>query len=451
MRSIVAPGETPATVTARIAAIALNRPGRWWYVAFALSLMLLGAGILAVAWLFLHGTQVWGNDWPNMWGFPIINYVWWIGIASGGTLISALFFLTGAQWRTSINRIAESMTIFAAICAGIFPIIHLGRPWFFYWLIPYPNTMSLWPQFRSPLLWDFIAITAYVLSSILFWILGLIPDVASLRDRAQTRPAQLFYGILALGFRGTGPQWRRYHRAYGIMAAIMAPLVVSVHSVVGLDFAGAATPGWYSTQYPPFFVFGAALSGFGMVLLLLLPLRRILHLHPYVTDRHLDVLGRLLLLCSLGVSYCYVMDAFDVLYADDPAAKVMFQARLWGEYGWIYWLTILLNGLVPLLLWARSLRLRPTILFIVGLSVCIGMWCERFGIVIAVMHRPRLPSAWGSYAPTLDDYAILAGTIGLFSAGFLLFVRLLPVVSIAEMRQLILARDRRGESGLRAR
>jgi Ni/Fe-hydrogenase subunit HybB-like protein len=438
--AVVAPGETAATVTDRIAAINLQGPGAWWPWAFAFCLVLLGVGMGGVGWLFLHGVQVWGNDWPIVWGFPIINYVWWIGIASGGTLISALFFLTHSPWRTSINRTAEAMTVFAAACAGIYPIIHLGRSWFFYWLVPYPNTMGLWPQFKSPLLWDFIAVTAYVVSSVLFWFLGVIPDLASLRDRAATRRTQVFYGVLALGFRGTGLQWRRYHRSYGVMAAVMAPLVVSVHSVVGLDFAGAATPGWYSTQFPPFFVFGAALSGFGAVLLLLLPLRRLLGLYPYVTDRHLDALGQLLLLCSLGVSYCYMMDAFDVTYSDDHAAHVMFHERLFGEYGWIYWLTIALNCVLPLVLSWRAMRLRPVLLGLVGLGVFVGMWFERFGIVIVVMHRPRLPSAWGSYAPTLTDYIIFAGTFGLFGAGFLLFVRLMPVVSIAEMKQLILGR-----------
>jgi len=438
--AVVAAGETPATVTDRIAAISLHGPGRWWPWAFTFCLLLLGVGVLGVGWLFLHGVQVWGNDWPEVWGFPIINYVWWIGIASGGTLISALFFLTKSEWRTSINRTAEAMTIFAAACAGIYPIIHLGRPWFFYWLAPYPNTMGLWPQFKSPLLWDFIAVLTYVISSILFWYLGVIPDVASLRDRATARRPQVFYGILALGFRGTGPQWRRYHRSYGVMAAVMAPLVVSVHSVVGLDFAGAATPGWYSTQYPPFFVFGAALSGFGAVLMLLLPLRALLRLHPYVTARHLDVLGQLLLLCSLGVTYCYLMDAFDVSYTEDKAAHVMFAERVWGLYGWVYWLTIALNCVLPLSLAWRRVRLRPWLLGLVGVGVFVGMWFERFGIVIAVPHRPHLPSAWGSYAPTWNDCAIFAGTFGLFGAGFLLFVRLMPVISIAEMKQLILGR-----------
>ncbi len=434
---VILPGETLASVTDHIAGIALRRPGRWWTVAFTGALLLMGCGVAGVGWLFLEGIQAWGNDWPVMWGFAIINYVWWIGIASGGTLISALFFLTRSDWRTSINRMAEAMTVFAAVCAGIYPIIHLGRPWFFYWLIPYPNTMALWPQFHSPLGWDFIAITAYVLSSVMFILLGLIPDLASLRDRAGSRGAAVFYGILALGFRGSGPQWRRYHRAYGVMAAIMAPLVVSVHSIVGLDFAGAATPGWYSTQYPPFFVCGAALSGFGAVIMLLLPLRRVLRLQAYVTGRHFDVLGRLLLTASLAVSYCYMMDAFDVFYSGEPAARVQFLARIGGEYAWVYWLTLLLNCAVPLLLWSGRARMRAAVLFGVGLAVVVGMWFERFGIVITILERTNLPSAWGSYAPTLTDYAIFAGTIGLFSAGVLLFVRLLPVVSIAEMRQML--------------
>jgi len=437
---VVLPGETMASVTDHIADITLNPFGRWWGACFAFSVLLLGIGVLGVGWLFLHGIQTFGNNWPVMWGFPIINYVWWIGMASGGTLISALFFLTGSEWRTSINRIAEGMTVFAAACAGIYPIIHLGRPWFFYWLIPYPNTMGLWPQFRSPLGWDFIAVLAYVVSSVLFWLLGLIPDLAALRDRATGRRQQVFYGVLALGFRGTGPQWRRFHRSYGILAAVMAPLVVSVHSIVGLDFAGAATPGWYSTQYPPFFVCGAALSGFGLVIMLLLPLRRILRLQPYITSRHFDVLGRLLLLASLAVSYCYVMDAFDVFYSGEDAVRIQFIERISGEYGWVYQATLLLNCLLPITLWSRWMRSHAVPLFAIGLGVVVGMWFERFGIVVAVLHRTDLPSAWGGYAPSLTDYAIFAGTVGLFGAGFLLFVRLLPVVSIAEMRQLLATR-----------
>ena len=435
---VVFPRETPASVTDRICAIALNpHTPLWWWVAFGLSVALLGLGALSVGWLFATGVQAWGNNWPVMWGFDLINYVWWIGIASGGTLTSALFFLTRSAWRTSVNRIAESMTVFAAACAGLFPLIHLGRPWFFYWLFPYPNTMVLWPQFRSPLLWDFIAVITYIVASILFWFLGLMPDLAALRDRAQTRPRQVLYGVLAMGFRGTGPQWRRFHASYGLIAALMAPLVVSVHSIVGLDFAGAATPGWYSTQYPPFFVFGAVLSGFGVVLALMLPLRAAFNLHPYITDRHLDTLGKLLLTVSLAVSYCYMMDAFDIFYSGEVAERRQFLERLFGLYGPIYWLTLLLNCALPLVMCWRAARLRPWVLGTVGLGVVVGMWLERFGIVVAILHRTNLPSAWGDYSPTWDDFGILAGTVGLFGAGFLLFVRFLPVVSIAEMRQMI--------------
>ena len=435
---VISPRETPASVTDRIAGVALReRTHLWWWALMGVAVSLLGIGAFSVGWLFSNGVEVWGNDWPVMWGFPIINYVWWIGIASGGTLISSLFFITRAKWRTAVSRIAETMTLFAASCAGIYPVIHLGRPWFFYWLFPYPNTMTLWPQFRSPLLWDFIAVLTYVFASVMFWYLGALPDLAALRDRATSRPAQIFYGVLAGGFRGTGPQWRRFHASYAVIASIMAPLVVSVHSVVGLDFAGAATPGWYSTQYPPFFVFGAVLSGFGVVLMLVVPLRAALGLKPDITMRHLEVFGRLLLVTSLCVAYCYMMDAFDAFYTGTHDVRVQFLARIGGRYGWIYWATITLNCLLPQLLWSRRLRMRPVLLFLVGLSVVVGMWFERFQIVIVQLHRTNLPSAWGNYAPTIWDFGVFAGTGGLFLGGILLFVRFMPVIAIAEMRQMI--------------
>ncbi|MBV9750796.1 MAG: polysulfide reductase NrfD, partial [Acetobacteraceae bacterium] len=420
------------------AGVALREKTRlWWWALFLLALAMLGWGAFSVGWLFANGIEVWGNNWPVMWGFPLINYVWWIGIASGGTLISSLFFITRAKWRSGISRIAETVTLFAAACAGIYPLIHLGRPWFFYWLFPYPNTMTLWPQFRSPLLWDFIAVITYILCSVMFWVLGALPDFASLRDRATWRPAQIFYGILAMGFRGTGPQWRRFHAAYATIASIMAPLVCSVHSVVGLDFAGAAFPGWYSTQFPPFFVVGAVLSGFGVVLMLVVPLRVALGLKPDITERHLEVLGRLTLTTSLCLTYCYMMDAFDPFYAGEKAEIVQFMARVSGLYGWIYWLTITLNCVVPQLLWSRRLRNSPVMLWFIGWSVFIGMWFERFQIVEVQLHRPRLPSAWGIYIPTVWDFGVFAGTAGLFLAGILLFVRTMPVIPISEMRELI--------------
>ena len=442
---VVSPRETAASVTDRIAGVALREKTHlWWWALFLLALGMLGAGVFSVGWLFSNGVEVWGNDWPVMWGFPIINYVWWIGIASGGTMISSLFFVTRSKWRSAVSRIAETVTLLAAACAGIYPVIHLGRPWFFYWLFPYPNTMTLWPQFRSPLLWDFIAVLAYILCSAMFWTLGAMPDFASLRDRASWRPAQVFYGVLAMGFRGTGPQWRRFHASYAVIASIMAPLVCSVHSVVGLDFAGAATPGWYSTQYPPFFVFGAVLSGFGVVLMLVVPLRAALGLEADITERHLDVLGKLLLVMSLALTYCYLMDAFDAFYTGDHTNRVQFMARVFGPtYGWIYWATLALNCAVPQLLWWRWPRRSPAILFLVGLSVVVGMWFERFQIVAVELHRTNLPSAWGHYFPTVWDFGVFAGTGGIFLAGILLFVRTMPVIAISEMRELI----QEGKSG----
>ena len=435
---LVAPGQTPGSVTDRIADVALAAPRRlWWWAAFGVSFLLLGMGVASVAWLFTRGIAVFGNDWPVMWGFPIINYVWWIGIASGGTLTSALFYLTRSPWRNSVNRIAEGMTIFAAPCAGLYVIFHMGRPWFFYWLAPYPNTMTLWPQFRSPLLWDFIAVLTYILSSVMFWFLGMLPDLASLRDEARGRAQQVFYGILASGFRGTGPQWRRFHACYGVLAGIMAPMVVSVHSVVGLDFAAGATPGWYSTEYPPFFVFGAAFSGFGAVLLLLIPLRPLLGLDTVITRRHLDVLGKLLVVTSLCMSYCYIMDAFDVLYGGEPDTRRQFVLRVTGVYAWVYWCTLLFNCVVPLAVAFPRLRRMTPLLFGAAFSSVVGMWLERFGIVVPLLHSTNLPSSFGLYAPTFWDWSLFAGTVGLFGCGFLLFVRFLPVVSIAEVRELL--------------
>ena len=433
---------TPAAVTDRICGIVLHeRVGLWWWIALAASSALLGLGVVSVGWLFWKGVGVWGIDWPVVWGFAIINYVWWIAIASGGTFISALFFLVRVDWRTSINRIAETMMLCAAASAGIYPILHLGRPWFFYWLFPYPNTMTLWPQFRSPLLWDFMALLTYVVASVLFWYFGLLPDLAAMRDRARGRGAQMFYGVLAFGFRGTGGQWRHYKAAYGIMAALMAPLVVSVHSVVGLDFAGGETTGWHSTQFPPFFVFGALLSGFATVILLVIPMRHYFSLQTYITERHFEALGKLMVVSSLCMAYAYIMDVFTTFYGPDPADKTMFVARMFGRYAFVYWSTILFNVLLPQLLWVRRLRLNQPVLILVCLGAIVGMWFERVEIVVTSLHRTTLPSAWGDYWPTFWDWALMAGTIGLFLTMFLLLIRIVPTMSIAEMRELVRKRE----------
>ncbi|AHI24943.1 hydrogenase [Komagataeibacter xylinus] len=439
---LVFPTETPHSLTEHICATTLHEGEAgwtplWWWLGLGFALALLGMGVTSVAWLFYAGLGIWGIDWPVAWGFDILNYVWWIAIASGGTFISALFFLLRAPWRTALNRLAESLTLCAALCAAIFPILHLGRPRFFYWLFPYPNTMGLWAQFRSPLVWDFFAILAYVLCSVVFWYFGLLPDLATLRDRAQRRWQQVFYGVLALGFRGSGRQWRHYQPVYGVMAALMAPLVVSVHSIVGMDFAGGATPGWHSTQFPPFFVFGAALSGFAIVLMAVIPLRPAMKLQPYIMPRHISILGCLLLTSSLCVAYAYVMDVFSTYYGPDPADRIMFAFRLHGLYAPIYWGTIVLNIVLPQLLWWRAIRLNQPVVWLICLGVLIGMWLERFQIIVTSLARTQLSSAWGQYTPTVWEWSLLCSSIGLFLTTFLLLLRFVPMLAMAEMRTML--------------
>jgi molybdopterin-containing oxidoreductase family membrane subunit len=435
------PGVTAASMTDRICAIALReKPFLWWWVAFVPCMALTVLLMVAIVYLFYAGIGIWGVNWPVMWGFAILSYVWWIAIASGGTIISALFFLVRADWRDSINRIAESMMLFGAAAAGVYPILHLGRPWFFYWLFFYPNTMTLSAQFRSPLLWDFWALMTYVLASVLFWYFGLIPDLASVRDRARSPGKQRIYGVLACGFRGSSRQWKHMRATYGVMAAIMAPVVVSIHSIVGLDFAGAATPGWHSTEFPPFFVCGALLSGFAIVLLLIIPLRRLLNLEELMTGRHLDVLCKLLLTSSLCIAYAYLMDAFTTFYGGDHAERVMFTERVFGDYKPVYWGAMLFNCLLPQLLWFRRLRVNQLVIVLICLGVVVGMWLERYEIVVTSLHRPHLPSAWGIFHGTFWDWATLFGTVGMFLSGILLSVRYVPIVSMHEMRSLIAAR-----------
>jgi molybdopterin-containing oxidoreductase family membrane subunit len=436
---IVFEGPTLGTMTDQICAIPLGEHAfLWWWVALGVSSLGVGALVVAGVYLFYAGVGIWGIDWPVVWGFAIINYVWWIAIASGGTFISALFYLAGVEWRTSLNRLAETMTLFAAACAGIYPILHLGRPWLFYWLFPFPNSMTLWPQFRSPLLWDFFAILTYVLSSILFWYFGLIPDLATMRDVAKARSAQRFYGALALGFRGSRDQWRHYHATYGVLAAIMAPLVISVHSIVGLDFAGAATVGWHSTQFPPFFVFGALLSGFATVLLLIIPMRRLLGFEDFITGRHLDILCKMLLVSSLCLAYAYLMDAFTISYGGDEAEKVQFHQKIVGPSAPIFWSAVVLNVLAPQVMWFSRARLTQPLILFVSFGIIVGMWCERYQIVVMSLQTPRLQSTWGDFSPSIWDWLTLFGTIGFFAFGILLAVRFIPMIAMFEMRELIL-------------
>jgi len=391
---------------------------------------------VAASYLLVKGVGIWGINIPVAWGFAITNFVWWIGIGHAGTFISAILLLLHQEWRTSVNRFAESMTLFAVACAGLMPLLHLGRPWFFYWLIPYPDTMDLWPQFRSPLVWDVFAVSTYLTVSLVFWYIGLIPDLASMRDEAQKRWQKLIYGVLALGWRGCAKHWRRYQTAYLLLAGLSTPLVVSVHSVVSLDFTVSIVPGWHSTIFPPYFVAGAIFSGFAMVLTLAIPLRRFYRLEHFITLRHLDNCAKLLLTTGLIVDYSYLVETFMGWYSDDVFDSYVVTDRAIGYYSGAFWLVIFCNVIVIQLLWWRRVRTNVVALFIIALLVNVGMWFERFVIVVSSLARDYMPSAWANFSPTRWDYAILFGSMGLFFFLFLLFVRTLPAIAISELSKL---------------
>jgi molybdopterin-containing oxidoreductase family membrane subunit len=400
---------------------------------FSLVMLLM----MSVCWLFLKGVGIWGINIPVAWGFAIINFVWWIGIGHAGTFISAMLLLMRQDWRTSINRFAEAMTLFAVANAGLFPLLHLGRPWFFYWLIPYPNTMALWPQFRSALIWDVFAVSTYATVSLLFWYVGLIPDMATLRDRSRSRVGFYVYGFLSMGWRGASRHWKRYQTAYLLLAGLAAPLVISVHSVVSTDFAEALVPGWHSTIFPPYFVAGAIFSGFAMVLSLAIPLRAVYHLEDFITIRHIDNCCKLLLVTGLIVAYGYMWELYMGWYSGNVYESYMSINRIIGPYGAAYALLIFCNIIVPQLFWIRWVRQHVVPVFIISIIVNIGMWLERFVIVITSLHRDFMPSAWGMYYPTFWDIATFVGTIGLFLCFFVVFLRVLPAISIFEMRELV--------------
>lgn len=434
----IEPGHTYASVTDKISAVVLTRrTPRSWFVGFGVSFALVMLLLYATAYLVVIGLGIWGLNAPVGWGFAIINFVWWIGIGHAGTLISAILLLLHQDWRTSINRFAEAMTIFAVACAGLFPLIHLGRPWLFYWLVPYPNTMAIWPQFRSPLVWDVFAVGTYATVSLLFWYVGLIPDMATLRDRAGRRLARVAYGVLAMGWRGSARHWHRYQVAYLLLAGLATPLVVSVHSVVSLDFAVGIIPGWHSTIFPPYFVAGAIYSGFAMVMTLAIPLRAVYRLEDFITMRHLDNMAKILLATGLIVAYGYMMETFVALYSGNPYEEYMMLNRMGGPYGPFFWALIVCNVLVPQVLWSRRVRANVPVLFVIALVVNIGMWLERFVIVVTSLHRDFLPSSWGMYSGTFWDWATFVGSLGLFLALFFVFIRLLPMISIFEMRELV--------------
>jgi molybdopterin-containing oxidoreductase family membrane subunit len=432
------PGYTFGSITDKIASITLaGRTPRGWWLGFLIAFTIVMVLLYAVTWLLIRGVGIWGINIPVAWGFAIINFVWWIGIGHAGTLISAILLLLHQEWRTSINRFAEAMTLFAVACAGLFPLLHMGRPWFFYWLFPYPNTMGIWPQFRSPLVWDVFAVSTYATVSLLFWYVGLIPDLATLRDRSPSRLRRIAYGVLAMGWRGSARHWQRYEMTYLILAGLATPLVLSVHTVVSFDFAVANLPGWHSTIFPPYFVAGAIYSGFAMVIVLAVPLRVFYGLEDFITIRHLENMAKIMLATGLMVAYGYFIEAFMAWYSGNEYERFVQVNRMTGPYAGAYWALIACNVVIPQVLWRKRWRQVPAILFAVALVVLVGMWLERYVIVVTTLHRDFLPSSWGMYRPTVWDWATFVGTIGLFLALMFLFVRLLPMISIFEMRTLL--------------
>jgi molybdopterin-containing oxidoreductase family membrane subunit len=436
--TIMGPGQTFGSITDKISAIVLTRrtPASW-FLAVGVALGLTTMMLFAVSYLILRGIGIWGNNIPVAWAFEIVNFVWWIGIGHAGTLISAILLLLKQKWRNSINRFAEAMTLFAVMCAGLYPAIHTGRPWLDYWLFPYPNTMGIWPQFRSALMWDVFAVSTYFTVSALFWFQGLIPDLATLRDRTQNRALQIVYGIFAMGWRGSARHWKRYDSAYRLLAGLATPLVVSVHTVVSFDFAIAAVPGWHTSIFPPYFVAGAIYSGFAMVLVLAIPIRKIYGLEAFITDKHLDNSAKVMLATGLIVAYGYTIETFIAWYSGDKFDIGMLLDRMHGNYGVAYALLILCNVVIPQLLWLRRIRASAVWLFFLSCVVLIGMWLERFVIIIQSLHHDYLPSSWAMYYPTRWDIMTFVGTIGFFSLGMLLFLRFMPMISIFEMRELL--------------
>lgn len=410
------------------------RPPRAWYIAFGFSLALALVFVLLTVHLIIRGVGVWGNNNPVAWGFPIVNFVFWVGIGHAGTLISAILFLLRQRWRTSINRFAEAMTIFAVICAGLFPAIHVGRMWVAYWLFPVPNQMAVWPNFRSPLLWDVFAVSTYFTVSLLFWFMGMIPDLATLRDRSKSRVQATIYGVLSMGWNGSQRHWHRFEVAYLLLAALATPLVLSVHSVVSFDFATSQLPGWHTTIFPPYFVAGAVFSGFAMVVTLLVPCRHFLGLKHVVSMRVLENMNKIILGTGCIVGYAYTTEFFIAAYSGYAVEQFTFLNRAFGPYWWAFWTMFICNAVVPHIFWFKKMRTSIPVMFVVSILVNVGMWFERFVIVITSLSRDFLPSSWGYFKPTGIDVAMFVSSFGIFFTCFLLFIRFLPMVAMAEVK-----------------
>jgi molybdopterin-containing oxidoreductase family membrane subunit len=435
---VLAPTHTYATVTDKIAGLILARRFTFvWLGAVGMMGMLVCLLMLAVTYLFGRGVGIWGVNIPVAWGFAIVNFVWWIGIGHAGTLISAILALLRQTWRNSINRFAEAMTLFAVACAGIFPLAHTGRPWLAYWLFPYPNTMRYWPNFRSPLVWDVFAVSTYLTISLVFWFIGLIPDLATLRDRAEQPWKQRVFGLLAMGWRGSARHWHRYETAYLLLAGLATPLVLSVHTVVSFDFAVGMVPGWHTTIFPPYFVAGAIYSGFAMVLCLAIPIRSIYGLKDFITERHLEISAKVMLATGLIVAYGYGMEAFMGWYSGSKFDSFLLWNRLHGPYRLWYAALLGCNIFIPQVLWLKKFRVSTGWLWLISFIVLVGMWLERFIIIVVSLSRDFVNSSWGQYYPTKWDWMTFFGTIGMFLTFMWLFVRVLPMISIFELRTLL--------------
>jgi molybdopterin-containing oxidoreductase family membrane subunit len=435
-------GETPIVPAHVDAAYVSNEVSRvteqaapigWWLV-FGTAVSLLGVLGISVGWLVWNGIGSWGNNSPIAWAWDITNFVWWIGIGHAGTLISAVLFLFRQKWRTSINRFAEAMTIFAVICAPLYPTIHVGRIWLLYWCLPFPNQMSMWPNFKSPLLWDVFAVSTYFTVSLLFWYVGLLPDFATLRDRTKNVVRKKIYGAFALGWRGSNRHWRNYERAYLILAALSTPLVLSVHSVVSFDFATSVMPGWHTTIFPPYFVAGAVFSGFAMVSTLMIIARQVFGLKDIMTMKHLELMNKIMLLTGSLVGYAYAMEFFIAWYSGNQYERYVFINRATGPYWWAYWTMISCNVLSPQVFWFKKFRTSLPVMFAVSILINIGMWFERFVIIVTTLHRDYLPSSWGMFSPTLTDVGVYVGSIGLFFTLFCLFIRWIPMIAMFEVK-----------------
>ncbi len=428
---------SPGALDDQVLTHVCRKPPAVWFVAFAITSTAMLLGFALIGYTVYEGIGVWGNNIPVAWAFGIINFVFWVGIGHAGTLISAILLLFRARWRNAISRFSEAMTIFAVMCAGIFPLIHVGRPWLAYFLFPYPNQRGIWPNFRSPLVWDVFAVSTYFSVSLLFWYLGLVPDFASLRDRTGGSIRRAVYSLLSVGWRGSSSHWLHYEKAYVILAGLATGLVLSVHSVVSFDFAVSLVPGWHMTIFPPYFVCGAIFAGFAMVVMVLAITRKLMGLENLITTYHLDVMNRVILACSCLMGYAYVMEAFTAWYSMNESIHHTFRQYVFGTYWWAGWLTISCNVLIPQLLWSKRLRSRYAVMIFVAIGVTVGMWFERFVIIVSSLHQDYLPSAWHSYKPTLVDGGILLGSFGLFFTLVLLFARVLPVIATTEMKAII--------------